>query len=95
MTQAPIHPCVGCGYCCQKVQCVAGQSIYGLDEKGVCAGLKWDEQAEQYRCSLILETTGKANEAARTGLAIGAGCSSSLFNTQRDQQVVRLRRKNQ
>jgi len=74
------------------MQCTAGQSVYGLDEHGVCAGLKWDEQKQQYRCLLILETLGKAHEAAKEGLAIGAGCSSSLLNTQRDETLARLRK---
>lgn len=80
--------CVGCGYCCQKAQCVAGQNIYGLKD-GVCTGLVWDEQAQRYWCLLIQETTGRAQEADKEGLAIGAGCSSSMFNTQREETIVR------
>jgi hypothetical protein len=84
-------PCVGCGYCCQKSQCVAGYSIYGKKD-GVCAGLQWNEADQRFYCLLILETTGQANKAARDGLAIGEGCCSPLFNTQREK-IMRKARK--
>jgi hypothetical protein len=82
---------VGCGYCCKKAQCVAGASIYGLKD-GVCTGLKWNEKEQRYYCLLILETTGQANRAARQGLAIGAGCSSSMFNTYREETIARRKK---
>lgn len=84
--------CVGCGYCCQKVQCAAGRSIYGLKD-GVCAGLQCSEKDQRYYCLLILETRGRANKAARDGLAIGAGCSSAVCNTQREEAVARQKRR--
>jgi hypothetical protein len=81
--------CVGSGYCCKKVPCPFGEA----DETGGCRFLEpWkddDLKVPRYRC-------GKYEEILRHPMshispAFGAGCSSPLFNTDRNRVLIALR----
>jgi len=65
-------PCVGCGYCCLKTQCILSVEMYGPQE--TCPALSWN--GLRHVCE-----HAKTHE---TDLAIGAGCCASLFNSWRD-----------
>lgn len=73
--------CVGCGYCCMKTICAAGERIYGPVKQ--CPSLIWDENAKRHYCELVMKP-GEIGERYRKELFIGAGCSSSLFNDWRE-----------
>ena len=85
---AAAHPCVGCGFCCRQNICCLG--LFRLDQAGVglekvpdqCPWLHWIEAEERYECLLASQYPGQ--------LAIGAGCSSTLFNEDRDRTILRL-----
>lgn len=82
-------PCVGSGYCCKKAPCVFGEA----DETGACRFLVlWegdDIEVPRYRCGKHDEIV-KHPDAAFSP-AFGAGCSSTLFNTDRNRVLVALR----
>lgn len=72
------RPCVGCGYCCKKVQC--GLSIVSYGRKSVCPALY--ECNGRYWCLM-------ADDYPEV-LAIGAGCCSPLNSARREHlQKVR------
>lgn len=73
--------CIGCGYCCMQATCVTGLDAYGLARQQ-CPGLELKEG--RFWCRLVTESSGEKNHLIRTNLCIGAGCSSSLFNNQRE-----------
>jgi len=73
--------CVGCGYCCIKATCSAGQRLYG--ETRPCPALRWDEVENRHFCKLC-EFGGILGETYREELAVGAGCCMSLFNEWRE-----------
>lgn len=70
--------CIGCGYCCVKVQCAASVSVYGV--KALCPALKWT--GTRHLCGLM---QGKRSWYYKKELAAGAGCSSPLFNNFRTE----------
>lgn len=72
--------CVGCGYCCEVCTCQVGLYVY-KDPAGVCPGLKWDPIANRHWCQVVLDD--KEKKIYIPHMAIGAGCSSSLFNDYR------------
>lgn len=73
--------CVGCGHCCNTAICIAGQAHFGVSPHPPCPGLV--KVGVQYRCTIA--------ERYSEEMAIGAGCSSTLFNTVRDEMIERLR----
>lgn len=75
--------CVRCGYCCQASTCAFG--FWNL-EQGRCAYLAGTIPGE-YRC-LIYEAIRERPEA-KIDPAFGAGCSSPLFNTDRETAIRR------
>lgn len=76
-------PCIGCGYCCMKVPCPVSY-LMGWDRyPDPCGGLVWDE-AGRYWCRAVLEEPERTVVRLKEQMAIGAGCSSSLFNEQRE-----------
>lgn len=77
-----VEPCLGCGYCCSKATCPLGAQVYGV--KFPCSGLVWNKAKGRHLCKLLLESKGQLRKFIAEGLAIGAGCSSSLFNTWRE-----------
>ena len=88
--------CVGCGYECRKIPCGYSQVLM-RDE-----GKTWDPKIGcpylrqvgiQWRCGVYLDAGPelKAEMEGVTGIGIGAGCSASLFNSDRDAMILRLR----
>ena len=78
-------PCVRCGYCCQKAVCMWGQMHMSQESQytgGQCSFLE-GEQPGEYSCKLITDEI-----VPHHAIAIGAGCSSSLCNTQREEAVT-------
>ena len=73
--------CVNSGFCCKQSPCPFGEK----DERGWCKHLKemkWEGNTPRYLCGIadfISEQPG-----ADLCPAFGAGCSSTLFNTDRD-----------
>lgn len=73
--------CVRCGYCCRKAPCAFGQGT-------PCVYLTGDLPGD-YACSIydkIVVTRG-----TQVTPAFGAGCSSALFNTYREEAIQRRR----
>ena len=76
-------PCVGCGYCCQKAPCPVAFIMGWYEPYGVCAGLVWNEQAGRYWCRAVQDEPARTRLQLEESMAIGAGCSSTLCNSQR------------
>ena len=70
--------CVQCGYCCTVGTCTFGE--WDL-EKNQCTFLTEDNLCERYD-----EIKNYPN--AHLSPAFGAGCSSSLGNTRRQQKIL-------
>ena len=69
--------CVRSGYCCQVATCAAGR-YFGAPEVG-CTFLGGERPGEHW-CRLAVE-----RPELKTGMAIGSGCSSTLFNDRREE----------
>lgn len=67
-------PCVGCGYCCRKVQCLASAQIHGFRRR--CPELYFENDI--WRCRLA------EDPQMRIRLHIGAGCCSTLNSDRRN-----------
>lgn len=76
--------CVRCGYCCQKATCAMGYE-YGAKDDWLCKFLDGDTPGF-YRCLLVVN-----NPDLKEALSIGEGCSSPMFNTQREQALKNRR----
>jgi hypothetical protein len=74
-----IAGCIGCGYCCAKGPCdvTCRHEVWHL-ETG-CEALVWD--GTRHWCKFVLDDPKLYTEH----LAIGCGCSSSLFNGYREK----------
>lgn len=89
----PIWPeCVGSGYCCKKGPC--GLAVArGHDMKHWLEGGKGCpdlvEKDGRYWCGLYLRAAGPKKAKIKYELAIGEGCCSSLFNTEREKILRR------
>jgi len=68
-----IMECIGCGYCCTKTKCGAGNRLYASAD--ICPALKWT--GERHICDLM-ELPGSLGETYREQLYAGAGCCSNL-----------------
>ena len=79
-------PCVGCGHCCQQAKCALGVLKYG-GSSGPCPGLTWI--GNRYWCYPLMTADDDVRPRLSQALAIGAGCSSTLFNTKRDEAIKR------
>ena len=71
-----IKPCVKCGYCCKKSTCPLGMQFGSPPEN--CSFLGGDKPGEYY-CRFVTENIVPD---AKTMIAVGEGCCSSL-NTDR------------
>ena len=76
------HQCMGCGYCCKKMQCIISYSIHGRIDR--CPELVKKEG--RYWCKLVLEGSKEKRLQYKMALHIGEGCSSSM-NTDRTKMV--------
>ena len=73
------HPkCVRSGFCCQQATCMMGLN-YGAPLGVPCTFLVGDRPGE-YACQLILDEPELGDH-----VAIGGGCSSTLFNNARQE----------
>lgn len=84
-TDIPYSPCVRSGYCCKQAPCAYG----GWNEdKTQCKFLNGDKAGE-YSC-------GKYEEISQTIEGkqgyFGAGCSSALFNKDREKVIIKLKK---
>ena len=79
---AAIKPCLRSGYCCKKATCVLGLA-HGAPSRG-CTFLVGDSPGE-YSCQLINE-----NPELGSYIAINAGCSSTMFNVDREIAKAKL-----
>lgn len=68
--------CVRCGYCCKSVTCHLGWRATAPGQ--TCVFLQGDRPGN-FSCARIEERPELGGE-----VAIGAGCSSSLFNNDRE-----------
>ena len=88
-----VRPCVGSGYCCKQAPCPFGEAVPGGTR---CVHLVvWEQtetEATRYRCEKYEEILA-APGGGSFSPAFGAGCSSSLFNTDRDAILLELRLK--
>jgi len=73
--------CVRSGHCCKTATCAIGVG-HGADPR-VCEFLEGDRPGE-YWCRLVVEKPELADP-----MAIGDGCSSTLFNEARDEAIRR------
>jgi hypothetical protein len=85
--------CVGCGFECRRGPC--GFSNYKMQEDG----LTWDKKVGcpylrqvgiQWRCGMYIDAGPELKKAMEEVMGIGAGCSASLFNTEREAMIRRL-----
>jgi uncharacterized protein (UPF0248 family) len=81
------HPCVRCGFCCRIAVCSLayyyGQNklldMLDKDPNAVCPYLKGDRPGE-YWCQILRE-----KDELGQYVGVGGGCSSALFNDDRDE----------
>jgi hypothetical protein len=73
-----IADCIGCGYCCAKAPCSIATSLDCWSPETGCEALIWN--GSRHLCHLVVEDPDVFGKL----LAIGAGCSSSLFNSYRE-----------
>ncbi len=81
--------CVRSGYCCKQRPCPFGTA----DDSGACVHLVPDpaSTAGQYLCAKYEEI--RRQPGAELSPAFGAGCSSTMFNRDRELVLVRLGRR--
>lgn len=70
-----ILQCIGCGYCCMKARCSVSYYFLASDSKR-CPALVFS--MGRFWCSLA------SDPDVKKALYIGEGCSSTMFNTQRE-----------
>lgn len=81
--------CVGCGYCCKKTPC--GAALLILKERAAApCPLLLPRPDGTYRCGAVAKFKGQQRRSLMRSLAIGAGCSSPLFNAYRQKIVARM-----
>ena len=52
----PGQPCNGCGLCCLAEPCPLGM-VLSVKRVGACVALRWNAQAQQYRCGVVVDAT--------------------------------------
>ena len=67
MTDYP--KCVGCGWCCKKVQCIVSYMKYG--KKDVCPDLR--QHDGRYWCGIFEDASEGARVQYNDALSIGIG----------------------
>src|SRR5262245_40470881 len=92
MPEEKYDPCVGSGFCCKKSPCPHGERA---PDTGWCIHLTpWegdDLGVPRYRCGRYEYI--RTQPGWELCPAFGAGCSSPLFNRDRDLVVLALRRR--
>ena len=82
-------PCVGCGYCCSQAPCFIAR-IKHPDWTSPCPELI--KRDGRFWCGAVERMKGDDREQVEEDLAIGAGCSSTMFNEVRDAQIAKMER---
>ena len=77
--------CVRCGFCCKQAPCPWGKWD---DKKQQCAYLE-RQPDRTYLCSRYTEIITSA-ENTDICPAFGAGCSSPLFNVDRNEIIIQI-----
>ena len=80
--------CVNSGFCCKQRPCPFGEA----DANGGCVHLvemEWEGNTPRFLCGIADDIKGKPG--AEFCPAFGAGCSSTLFNEDRDKIIHELR----
>jgi len=77
--------CVRSGFCCKRGPCPYGESVSA--DNPACKFLVGDKPGE-YSCGKYDEIIKDPSSAFSP--AFGAGCSSTLFNPERDQVLIQL-----
>lgn len=72
-----LSKCIGCGYCCRTAQCAFSTFNFGIHS--VCPALCFGKN--RYWCGPVLLSPDDVQ--LKELLAIGGGCSSTLFNSHR------------
>lgn len=80
-----VAECMGCGYCCCKAVCAFGR-LRGAPVEAPCSFLTYRDG--RHWCALV-----KQEPVAKSHMAIGAGCSSSLFNDWRNYPIINRTRR--
>lgn len=75
------QPCVGCGFCCLKAKCSAGQRLY--PSATPCPALIWDENKNRYICDLMT-LPGSIGFQYREELHANKGCCCNLNSWRKD-----------
>ncbi len=83
MEETTYPACLGCGYCCKKVQCVVSLSKFG--EKKKCPAIRFHD--ERYWCGIIEDAPEAAKIQYTQALNIGEGCSSSLNSDRKRKKL--------
>jgi hypothetical protein len=89
--EPPPRPCVGCSYCCKVAPCIPGFLVYGPGKP--CGALRWDARGGRYLCGVVLDEPERTRDKLKEQMAIGAGCSSPLFNEERERMIQMTRGK--
>jgi hypothetical protein len=86
IADAIARPCVRSGFCCKQAPCRFGTA--GPDGKR-CVHLERDlgSALGRYRCGIYDQIVGQP--FAELSPAFGGGCSSPLFNDERDRILAR------
>ena len=89
-----VAQCVGCGFECRRGPCgFGGEQMYregkAWDKKVGCPYLR--QVGIQWRCGMYIDGSPELREAMEQVMGIGAGCSASLFNSDREAMILRLR----
>ncbi|MCD6436171.1 MAG: hypothetical protein J7L15_07265 [Clostridiales bacterium] len=80
--------CVQCGYCCLKYPC----SYSKVDKNGKCLFLiVEDAELGTFYCSA--KSTIEKRESDSKYPMFGGGCSSTLFNTVRDEVIRKIKKR--
>jgi hypothetical protein len=71
-SKAPEKPalgrvCNGCGLCCLAEPCPLGM-VLSAKREGACVALRWNEEAQHYRCGVVVDTREALGSALRPSL---------------------------
>ena len=81
-TSSKTYACVQCGYCCMARPCAYGV----LGEDNFCKFFKKDdEELGTYKCLIYKEIKEKEKDSKYP--MFDCGCSSSLFNSMRNEVI--------
>jgi hypothetical protein len=82
------QPCNGCGVCCLAEPCPVG-ILVSRRRTGACAALAWNEEAQRYRCGVLVDpgrfmglrwrpAQQMGVRLARRMISAGSGCDCDI-----------------